>query len=182
MRKKTLSIILDVFIGLLVITIIMLIMMIGKRGAAPMQAQEQKEEPLVPVVTAEQGTVAVTEAPTEAAAAEPAELAESPQAAMEIAMIPAKVNAASFFFIILPPSYSLDLSMPIRDHPEIKARFIEYDIKFSRFRPYGLVYLCCTVAGHKSSCLDLFKLRHLFLTDILRIRTSRMEGTARRCV
>lgn len=73
MRKKTLSIILDVFIGLLVITIIMLIMMIGKRGAAPMQAQEQKEEPLVPVVTAEQGTVAVTEAPTEAAAAEPAE-------------------------------------------------------------------------------------------------------------
>ena len=42
MRKKTLSIILDVFIGLLVITIIMLIMMIGKRGAAPMQAQEQK--------------------------------------------------------------------------------------------------------------------------------------------
>ncbi len=73
MRKKTLSIILDVFIGLLVITIIMLIMMIGKRGAAPMQAQEQKEEPLVPVVTAEQGTVAVTTTPTEAAAAEPAE-------------------------------------------------------------------------------------------------------------
>ena len=73
MRKKTLSIILDVFIGLLVITIIMLIMMIGKRGAAPIQAQEQNEEPLAPVVTAEQGTVAVTTEPTETPAAEPAE-------------------------------------------------------------------------------------------------------------
>ena len=73
MRKKTLSIILDVFIGLLVITIILLIWMIGKRGAAPIQAQEQKDEPLVPVVTAEQGTVAVEPEPTEAAAAEPTE-------------------------------------------------------------------------------------------------------------
>ena len=73
MRKKTLSIILDVFIGLLVITIILLIWMIGKRGAAPIQAQEQKDEPLVPVVTAEQGTVAVVAEPTEAAAAEPTE-------------------------------------------------------------------------------------------------------------
>lgn len=73
MRKKTLSIILDVFIGLLVVTIILLIWMIGKRGAAPIQAQEQKDEPLVPVVTAEQGTVAVVAEPTEAAAAEPTE-------------------------------------------------------------------------------------------------------------
>lgn len=73
MRKKTLSIILDVFIGLLVITIIMLIMMIGKRGAAPIQAQEQNEEPLAPVVTAEQGTVAVEAEPTEAVAAAPTE-------------------------------------------------------------------------------------------------------------
>ena len=73
MRKKTLSIILDVFIGLLVITIILLIWMIGKRGAAPIQAQEQKDEPLVPVVTAEQGTVAVEPEPTEAAVAEPVE-------------------------------------------------------------------------------------------------------------
>ena len=73
MRKKTLSIILDVFIGLQVITIIFLIMMIGKRGAAPIQAQEQQEEPLAPVVTAEQGTVAVVADPTEAAAAEPVE-------------------------------------------------------------------------------------------------------------
>jgi hypothetical protein len=73
MRKKTLSIILDVFIGLLVITIILLIWMIGKRGAAPIQAQEQKDEPLVPVVTAEQGTVAVVAEPTEAAATEPTE-------------------------------------------------------------------------------------------------------------
>ena len=73
MRKKTLSIILDVFVGLLVITIILLIWMIGKRGAAPIQAQEQKDEPLVPVVTAEQGTVAVEPEPTEAAVAEPTE-------------------------------------------------------------------------------------------------------------
>ena len=65
MRKKTLSIILDAFIVLLVLTIILLIVMIGKRGAVPLQAQEQQQEdPLVPVVTAENGTVAVaTEQP-----------------------------------------------------------------------------------------------------------------------
>ena len=65
MRKKTLSIILDVFIGLLVVTIILLIVLIGKRGAAPLQAQETQDDPLVPVVTAENGTVAVSEEPEE---------------------------------------------------------------------------------------------------------------------
>ena len=72
MRKKTLSIILDAFIVLLVLTIILLIVMIGKRGAVPLQAQEQQQEdPLVPVVTAENGTVAVAAEqpePTEAEA------------------------------------------------------------------------------------------------------------------
>lgn len=65
MRKKTLSIILDVFIGLLVVTIILLIVLIGKRGAAPLQAQETQDDPLVPVVTDENGTVAVSEEPEE---------------------------------------------------------------------------------------------------------------------
>ena len=65
MKKKTLSIILDVFIGLLVVTIILLIVLIGKRGAAPLQAQETQDDPLVPVVTDENGTVAVSEEPEE---------------------------------------------------------------------------------------------------------------------
>jgi uncharacterized protein YgiM (DUF1202 family) len=84
MRKKTLSIILDAFIVLLVLTIILLIVMIGKRGAAPIQqAQAEEGDSLAPVVTSENGTVAVTtEAPepTEAVVAEEKILYATPDA------------------------------------------------------------------------------------------------------
>ncbi len=52
MRRKTLSIVLDAFIGLLLITIVFLIVLIVKRGEAPIEAAATQEE-TSPVVQTE---------------------------------------------------------------------------------------------------------------------------------
>lgn len=56
MRKKTLTIVLDAFIVLLLVTIIFLIVMIVKRGEAPIEAQEAQAE--TPPVVQTEPTVA----------------------------------------------------------------------------------------------------------------------------
>ncbi len=69
MRRKTLSIVLDAFIVLLLVTIVFLIVLIVKRGEAPIQAQETQVEE-TPVVQTEP-TVADTEEEPEESEPEP---------------------------------------------------------------------------------------------------------------
>ena len=69
MRRKTLSIVLDAFIVLLLVTIVFLIVLIVKRGEAPIQAQETQVEE-TPVVQTEP-TVADSEEEPEVTEPEP---------------------------------------------------------------------------------------------------------------
>ncbi len=86
MKKKTLGIILNVFIVLLVLMNTMLVIMILKRGSEPIREEEEKQNETPVVVEAEDVTPTPTPVPEE----------ELPEAVKELIAIPTtKVNVRS---------------------------------------------------------------------------------------